>query len=245
MSRNAAEAAPYYVRNATGVKPPDRWAEEYKVTMSDEKHDAAPSLADEQRRLTQRRILEGARTVIAKEGFDATVEEIAEAAGVSPRTVFRQFLTRDKLLEAAIVDMYETLSAPIEGPDPAVDLDGWLLAFLRAAHVRNREILGNAFWELHWPKKNSPEVVENVRGLRQRYRKIWMDWLAAEAWKAAGGTGERPELLVRAFSFYTSGFTTRSLDVDCGFDADASATFCARMLKFLIVDLVAQEAAPA
>lgn len=50
---------------------------------------------------TRRRILDAARAVIGRVGpVQATVEEIAEQAGVGPATVYRHFGTRQGLLEA-------------------------------------------------------------------------------------------------------------------------------------------------
>ena len=49
----------------------------------------SPSLAEEQRQLTRSRIRRAAMQVVARRGFDATVEEIARVSGVSPRTIFR------------------------------------------------------------------------------------------------------------------------------------------------------------
>lgn len=46
------------------------------------------SLAEERQQLTQARIRRAAMEVVARRGFDATVDEIAEVSGVSPRTIF-------------------------------------------------------------------------------------------------------------------------------------------------------------
>jgi AcrR family transcriptional regulator len=61
-----------------------------------------PTLADEKRQATVTRILRSARLYVAEYGLDVTVEEIAEAVGVSRRTLFRHFPTRDQLVAAAI-----------------------------------------------------------------------------------------------------------------------------------------------
>src|SRR5260221_14170169 len=61
-----------------------------------------PTLADEKRQAAVTRILRSARLFVAEHGLDVTVEEIAEAAGVSRRTLFRHFPTRDQLVPAAI-----------------------------------------------------------------------------------------------------------------------------------------------
>jgi AcrR family transcriptional regulator len=48
-----------------------------------------PSLLEEHRRTARERILRAARVVLAERGLAARVEDVAEAAAVSRRTVFR------------------------------------------------------------------------------------------------------------------------------------------------------------
>ena len=66
-----------------------------------------PSLADEQKQLTRDRIRRAAMVVVARRGFDATVEEIARESGVSPRTIFRHYATQGSLILATVKDMFE------------------------------------------------------------------------------------------------------------------------------------------
>ncbi len=46
------------------------------------------------------RIVEVAREVFRKQGYDASLDEIAKRAGVGPGTLYRHFPTRDALLDA-------------------------------------------------------------------------------------------------------------------------------------------------
>src|SRR5262245_33272374 len=62
------------------------------------------SLADAQRDLARDRILRAARGALAERGLATTVDEVAEAAGVSRRTVFRHFDTRENLFAQALRD---------------------------------------------------------------------------------------------------------------------------------------------
>jgi AcrR family transcriptional regulator len=58
--------------------------------LVDKPQEAPPaSLAEERQQLTRSRIRRAAMEVVARRGFDATVEEIAEVSGVSPRTIFQ------------------------------------------------------------------------------------------------------------------------------------------------------------
>ena len=70
--------------------------------MSAARHEAAPpppSARDEKRARTRQALIDAALTLFAAKGYDATsTEEIAEWAGVSPRTFFRYFETKDRVL---------------------------------------------------------------------------------------------------------------------------------------------------
>ena len=63
---------------------------------------AASSLAGEQRAVARQRILRAAGAALAARGLAATVDDVAEAAGISRRTIFRHFATRDALFVAVI-----------------------------------------------------------------------------------------------------------------------------------------------
>ena len=91
--------------------------------------------------------------VVARRGFDATVDEIAQVSGVSPRTIFRHYASHDQLIVATVKDMCEACGRkPIEGlPSPTDDLDGWIEGVALTIHTRNAEIFGEAFWDIHAP----------------------------------------------------------------------------------------------
>ncbi len=88
-----------------------------------------PTLADDKRQATVTRILRSARLFLAEHGLDVTVEEIAEAAGVSRRTLFRYFPTRDQLVAAAIgagLERYGQLLPAYHGTRAALASGNWL-----------------------------------------------------------------------------------------------------------------------
>ena len=61
----------------------------------------APSLRDEHKAHTKRALRVAALKLFASQGYDTTtVEEVAEAAGVSARTFFRYFPTKESVLYA-------------------------------------------------------------------------------------------------------------------------------------------------
>jgi AcrR family transcriptional regulator len=62
---------------------------------------AAPSLRQRHRQVTQETILRATADIVAKRGFHAfTVQEVANRAGVSHRSVYRYFPTREALVDA-------------------------------------------------------------------------------------------------------------------------------------------------
>src|ERR1700729_2397814 len=89
------------------------------------------SLASEQREVAQQRILRAAGAALAARGLAATVEDVAEAAGVSRRTVFRHFATRDALFVTVIRAGVRRYADQIPAPPDGDDLRGWLGGVLR------------------------------------------------------------------------------------------------------------------
>lgn len=85
----------------------------------------APSLRDKHKSQTRRALRDAALKLFASHGYDATtIEEIAERAGVSTRTFFRYFPTKEDVLYhgehdwvQAFIDIYPTQ------PDSLSDLE--------------------------------------------------------------------------------------------------------------------------
>ena len=66
---------------------------------------------------TRARILDAALDLFERQGYDATtVNQIAEAAGITPMTFFRHFPTKDAVL---VTDPYDPLIAEAVGAQPA------------------------------------------------------------------------------------------------------------------------------
>ena len=158
-----------------------------------------------------------------------------ELSGVSPRTIFRHYQSHDVLIAATVKDMFEAGARPIENlPSPADDLDGWLEALAVAAHTRNVEILGNAFWDLHAQNGKMSAILTELGAFRREYRRKAMRSLTALAWRSAGGTGEPPEDLVLAFALNLSAFTTQALMIDFDQTPAQIGVLTAEILKILL-----------
>ena len=220
----------------------------------------APSaLVTEQQQLTRSRIRQAAMEVVARRGFDATVEEIAQVSGVSPRTVFRHYATHDRLIAATIRDMFEAcgryplkslprlvddLDGWIDGlPRRVEDLDTWIGSLTVTIHSRNARIFGQAFWDIHGPNCTASETLAEVAALRRRYRQRGVGYLVNLAWRSAGGQGEPPESLRSAFALNLSAFTTQALMVDFGQTPAQVGALTADILRALLARAVADQGA--
>jgi AcrR family transcriptional regulator len=164
--------------------------------------------------------------VVAKHGFDATVDDIAQVSGVSPRTIFRHYESHDRLIASTVKDMFEACGLPLlfddrDGTDGLIegvprlvdDLDGAIEGMAVAFHTRSAEIFGAAFWDIHAPRHKTSQVLSEVDALRHEYR-LRASYLLNLVWQTAGGVGGPPEALALAFALNFSAFTTQALMVD-------------------------------
>lgn len=79
------------------------------------------NLQSRKRQLVQDAIYDAAIDIFARKGFDETiVEEIAEAAGVSRRSFFRYFETKDDLLALNTIHCGERLVAAVKACPPSL-----------------------------------------------------------------------------------------------------------------------------
>jgi AcrR family transcriptional regulator len=191
----------------------------------------APSLAEEQRELAEARILRAAGAALAARGLTATVDDVAGAAGVSRRTVFRHFATRDALFVTVIRAGVRRYAEQIPAPPDGDDLRGWLVELLEVTHRLNARN-GRVFWDLVGVRAAdlSPDlavVAAECRDSRNRFAASVTELM----WRARGGHGVPPRWLVDAVAVQLSGFTTQSLAGDLGRGPDEVAHICARVIE--------------
>ena len=89
---------------------------------------------------------------LAERGLATTVDEVAEAAGVSRRTVFRHFDTRENLFAQALRESLRSygdrVGPSVGGTVPADgDLTAWWRTVLVSVHEANARN-GHVYWEL-------------------------------------------------------------------------------------------------
>ncbi len=208
------------------------------------------SLAAERQELTRTRIRRAAMAAVAQHGFNTTVEQIAELSGVSPRTIFRHYGSHDRLIAETVRDMFEAcgrypdvgsprdvedLAAWIDGlPQHVDDVDAWLEALAVTIHTRMAEVFGFAFWDIYAPPRPGSEALAEVAELCRAYRLRGMHYMAALAWRSAGGEGEPPEEVTLAFALHLSAHTTQALMTDFGCSPTRVGLLCARILQTIL-----------
>jgi AcrR family transcriptional regulator len=74
-----------------------------------------------------------ARTVLAEDGVDASLRDVARRAGVGIGTLYRHFPTREALVQAVLSDRLAALAGAadesLSAPSPGEALAGWLRRF--------------------------------------------------------------------------------------------------------------------
>jgi AcrR family transcriptional regulator len=94
----------------------------------------------------RQRVLDAAAVVLAERGVDATVPEVAAAAGVGKATVYRSFPTKEHLLAAIAGELLGDLAQQFDEAAASEDPAGGLAAVLRATARRHATdpLLGSA-----------------------------------------------------------------------------------------------------
>jgi len=200
------------------------------------------TLADEQREVAQGRILRAAGVALAARGLAATVDDVAEAAGVSRRTIFRHFATREALFVTVIRAGIRRYAEQIPAPPAGDDLRGWLPELLAVTHRLNARN-GRVFWDLVGVRAadlsaDLAMVAAECRDSRNRFAAGVTELL----WRARGGAGQPPRWLVDAVAVQLSGFTTQSLAGDLDRTPDQVAHTSARVIEAALASALARPA---
>ncbi len=124
-------------------------------------------------------------------------------------------------------------------PQQVDDVDDWLEALAVTIHTRMAEVFGTAFWDIYAPPRAGSEALAEVAELSRAYRLRGMHYMAALAWRSAGGAGEPPEDLTLAFALHLSAHTTQALMADFGCSPRQIGLLCARMLRGVLHQAVA------
>jgi AcrR family transcriptional regulator len=163
-----------------------------------------------QRQLARQRIYQATWAALAETGLSVTVEDVAARAGLSMRTVFRHFGTRDRLVADALRAQLRSYKEGLVEPEENEPLVDWLRRTIEYVHQYQLE-LGRAYWEMTAPGRPLEGEIAAVAAKRQKGRATHAKWAAVTAWKRAGGQGRAPAWLIDTFAIHLSGFTTQAL----------------------------------
>jgi AcrR family transcriptional regulator len=170
--------------------------------------EAVPDV-DPRRQGTMDRARRAALELLLARGLDVTMDEIAEAAAIGRRTLFRHFESREQLLASALEQGIERYSAHL--PSFQGDWMHWLRGLCDSAHAMHAGY-GPGYWELMHRAELPPELAAVEDGRRRRRRKA-MARIAQKLWQEAGGVGPAPKVLVATVAAHLSArFTAAVVD---------------------------------
>ncbi|MCM3882687.1 TetR family transcriptional regulator [Frankia sp. R82] len=171
-------------------------------------------LAEAKRQAALEHVLTAARRYVIENSVDATMDQLAEASGVSRRTLFRLFGTREKLIasafQAAMAHYLRSLP-PFRG-----DIDQWLRATCEAAHRMNASI-GPGYWEM----AARTDLPADLAALQLSTRRDWNDRITeitVTLWHEHGHRGSPPGVLLTAVGAHLSSHFTAAVIIDAGRD---------------------------
>lgn len=176
---------------------------------------------------TRERILRATRRVLADRGLRATVQEVADAAEVSRRTVFRYFPKREDLLVAALEVSMRSYEEHIPHLNEG-DVGEWLVQAMTAVHRMNLRH-GRVYWELALSDDVPPELFR-IAVSRRANRREFVQRLAFAAWQRKGGVGHPPSWLEDTFAVQSSAFAAEALRGDFGRSAEEIGQSAAKAL---------------
>lgn len=186
------------------------------------------TVAEAKRQATVEHILLLARRSVLQNGLDVTMDQLAEVTGVSRRTLFRLFESREKLVGAAFeagMSGYLRQLPPYHGADP----DNWLRETCATAHRMNSTI-GPGFFELASRRDLPADLAAAERRRRHDFRGAMAD-ITATLWRAAGGAGEPPAALNTTVTAHLSPYFTAALVVDADRDWQSAADLAYRAIS--------------
>ena len=173
---------------------------------------ATQTIANAKRQATVDVILAAARQLLLARGLDVTMDDIAEEAGVSRRTLFRHFESRERLIAESLeagIQLYGELLPSFEG-----DWKAWLRGVCDAAHEMQAGY-GPGYWELTSRTDLPPEIVA-VEGRRRTRRHDAMARIAGKLWREAGGDDDPPAMVVATVGAHLSARFTAAVLQDVG-----------------------------
>jgi AcrR family transcriptional regulator len=157
-------------------------------------------------------VLIATRKFVMAYGLDATMDQIAEASGVSRRTLFRLFGSRDNLIASAFLAGMNFYRDELPRYDGSTDI--WLRETCHAAHRMNAAS-GPGFWELT-SRTNLPRSLQEIEQVRRRQFRRMVREIADVLWSSRTGPGEPPGELITSIGAHLSPHFTAAIVTDLG-----------------------------
>lgn len=171
-------------------------------------------LADAKRHASTQHVLKEARTFVVARGLDVTMDQIAEAAGVSRSTLFRLFGSRDQVIAESFAAAFDDYGRALTARDEDAGVGSWLRATCDTAHRMNARF-GPGYWELT-SRTDLPAALAALEHKRRISSRQMMARLAEELWRAYGGSGPVPALLTVTVTAHLSAHFTAAVMSDAG-----------------------------
>ena len=175
---------------------------------------AATPLADAKRQAATLHILTTARHFVVANGLDVTMDQIADASGVSRTTLFRLFGSRDQLIADSFAAAFEDYGSELPAYDPDGDVETWLRATCDATHRMNARF-GPGYWELTSRPDLSPPLAALERTRNKRSRATMAE-IAGHLWRDQGSSGAVPAALTATVAAHLSAYFTAAVMTDIG-----------------------------
>lgn len=185
--------------------------------------------------VSRERVLRATQRLLAEQGLGISMDDIAVAADVGRRSLFRHFDSRDALvaeaLERSLGWYFDRVVVPA---DRYPSLDDWLVALAQGIHRLHLDA-GRAIWQL--AAANDAELTPTlvaVNRVRRTNGRRFTQQIATTAWRLAGGDGPPPDVVTDAFVFTLSSYATRSTIVDRRTSLDRASRNAAAILGAVV-----------
>ena len=164
-------------------------------------------------------VLDAVQPLLAEAGVDVTMDQLAEAAGIGRRTLFRYFPSKEALVAAAVRRSYDRLLAEVfEAPADGLGPEDTIRSVLQRTH-EVAERMGRAHWQVAADPESHGELGDAVAA-RQQARARYVVRFTELLWERAEMSGRPPRWLVDAFGLVESLFAFQALQRDLGRTSD-------------------------
>jgi AcrR family transcriptional regulator len=160
-------------------------------------------------------VLDAVQPLLAAEGVDVTMDQLAAAADIGRRTLFRYFPSKEELVAAAVRRSFDQLLAEVfEAPPEGLGPEETIRVVLRRTH-EVAERMGRAHWQVAADPESHGELGDAVAA-RQQARARYVQRFTELLWARADQSGSPPRWLVDTFGLVESLFAFQALQRDLG-----------------------------